>query len=669
MRFVVRPGSDPVARADGTLLKALGLPFGGVLKVGRTHVLVQGGETKESTALLLGPITLANSGVAEGAQVDATRAVLGSLSLVEVDTGELPAEPKILVRALQGRPISDGDRVSIDGSYLGQSAPAEIVVARVEPGAAGLVGAATRFVEKGAAAEASEADPTSEDVAETTTGPTTSEALLAGLDAELDLLTGWLSLLTSPKNLPSAWGLPRVAGVLLEGPHGCGKSELVAAAAEASAARVHEILVDRVFKPERLLDLLDAAVKTGTPPQVIFVDRLEAVAGEEGLAPFRTQVGAILRWFLDAIAGKPGLACVLGITSRANLDPALVGNPLLPRSLAIPPPDLDRRRLLFQASLARVPAETIDFDLLAARSAGFSGADVVAAVIHASSVLARRGGKLTTEHVLGAIEETTPSLGSLSLGEMPNYGFERVANLDEVKQRLVESVVWPVTDPDRFTAMGIDPPRGILLYGPPGTGKTFVIRALAHEAGAAFFPVKGAELLDKYVGESERGVREVFSRARAAAPSIIFFDEIDALAPIRGRSTTNVTDSVVAALLTEMDGVTSRGEVSVIGATNRRDLIDPALLRAGRFEIQIELGLPDVTARKALLDLSDVPFALDVDKSRIAEVTEGMSMADLAGTLREAALAALREHTQAREVRWEHMLGAIERWQKANPPA
>lgn len=669
MRFVVRPGSDPVARADGTLLKALGLPFGGVLKVGRTHVLVQGGETKESTALLLGPIALANAGLAEGAQVDATRAVLGSLSLVEVDSGELPAEPKILVRALQGRPISDGDRVSIDGSYLGQTAPAEIVVARVEPGAAGLVGAATRFVEKGATAALSVAEPTSAPVEETNTGPTTSEALLAGLDAELDLLTGWLSLLTSPKNLPSAWGLPRVAGVLLEGPHGCGKSELVAAAAEASGARVHEVLVDRVFKPERLLDLLDAAVKTGNPPQVIFVDRLEAVAGEDGLAPFRTQVGAILRWFLDAVAGKPGLACVLGVTSRGNLDPALVGNPLLPRSLAIPPPDLDRRRLLFQASLARVPAETIDFDLLAARSAGFSGADVVAAVIHASSVLARRGGKLTTEHVLGAIEETTPSLGSISLGEMPNYGFEKVANLDEVKQRLVESVVWPVTDPDRFKAMGIDPPRGILLYGPPGTGKTFVIRALAHEAGAAFFPVKGAELLDKYVGESERGVREVFSRARAAAPSIIFFDEIDALAPIRGRSTTNVTDSVVAALLTEMDGVTARGNVSVIGATNRRDLIDPALLRAGRFEIQIELGLPDVTARKALLDLSDVPFAPDVDKSRIAEVTEGMSMADLAGTLREAALAALREHTQAREVRWEHLLGAIERWQKANLPA
>jgi transitional endoplasmic reticulum ATPase len=665
MRFVVRDGIDPVARADGTLLKALGLPFGGVIKVGNTHVLVQSGDTKESIGLLLGPISRSNAGVNEGASVEATRVVLGSLTLVEVDAPQLPVEPRLLVRALQGRPISKGDRITIDGSYVGHKDPVEFRVARVEPASAGLVGAGTRFAEKGAAEQAAQ-QPLAEAVEMAAEGPTTSQALLAGLDAELDLLTGWLSLLTSPQNLPSAWGLPRVAGVLLEGPHGCGKSELVAAAAEAASAKVHEVLVDRVFKPERLLDLLEAAVKTGAPPQVLFVDRLEAVAGEEGLAPFRTQVGAILRWFLDEVAGKPGMACVLGVISRSNLDPALVANPLLPRSLAIPPPDLERRKLLFQASLARVPVDTIDFDLLAARSAGFSGADVVAAVIHASSRLARQGGKLSTQNLLAAIEDTTPSLGSISLGEMPNYGFERVANLDEVKQRLIESVVWPVTDPERFKAMGIDPPRGILLYGPPGTGKTFVIRALAHEAGAAFFPVKGAELLDKYVGESERGVREIFARARAAAPAIIFFDEIDALAPIRGRSTNNVTDSVVAALLTEMDGVTTRGDVSVIGATNRRDLIDPALLRAGRFEIQIELGLPDVSARQALLDLSDVPFAPDVDTSRIAEVTEAMSMADLAGTLREAALAALREDTQAREVRWEHVLGAIERWQKAN---
>ena len=697
MRFVVRKGTDPVARADTTILKALGLPFGGVLKAGRTHFLVQGGDTPESTALELGPITLANAQASEGQSIDAVRAVLGPAEVVVIDVDQLEVDPKLLVRGLQGRPMSNGDRVEVAGSYLSRPEPFSFSIKAVGPAGAGLIGAGTRFVsrsedgsrqaevgsrksedesfedrrrkaEAGSQAQDSTAAP------KVPAGPTTAQALLAGLDAEKDLLTGWLSLLTSPDNLPATWGLPRVAGVLLEGPHGCGKSELVAAAAAESGARVHEVLVDQVFKPDRLLDLLEAAVKSSSGPTVIFVDRLEAVAGEEGLAPFKTQVGAVLRWFLDAVSEKIGLACVLGVTSRSNLDPALAQSPLLPRSLSIPPPDLNRRRLLFEAALTLVPTEEIDHDLLAARSAGFSGADVVASVIHASTRLARsvrsgHPGKLSTDDIMEAVKATTPSLGSISLGEMPNYGFDKVANLDEVKQRLIEAVVWPVTEPDRFKSMGIDPPRGILLYGPPGTGKTFVIRALAHEAGAAFFPVKGAELLDKYVGESERGVREVFARARAAAPSIIFFDEIDALAPVRGRSTTNVTDSVVAALLTEMDGITERGNVAVIGATNRADLIDPALLRAGRFETQIELGLPDPKARRALIDLSDVPFAPEVDKQKLADVSEGMSMADLSGVLREAALAALRADRNANQVSWEHLIGAIERWQRSRAAA
>jgi SpoVK/Ycf46/Vps4 family AAA+-type ATPase len=703
MRFVVRKGTDPVARADTTILKALGLPFGGVLKVGRTHFLVQGGDTPESTALELGPITLANAQTSEGQSIDAVRAVLGPAEVVVIDVERLEVDPKLLVRGLQGRPMSNGDRVEVAGSYLSRPEPFAFAVKQVDPAGAGLIGAGTRFVSRNEDGSRKSEDGSLEDESRKSevgkrdagrrkseggsrdeeessptpivpAGPTTAQALLAGLDAEQDLLTGWLSLLTSPDNLPATWGLPRVAGVLLEGPHGCGKSELVAASAAESGARVHEVLVDQVFKPDRLLDLLEAAVKSSSGPTVIFVDRIEAVAGEEGLAPFKTQVGAVLRWFLDAVSEKIGLACVLGVTSRSNLDPALAQSPLLPRSLSIPPPDLNRRRLLFEAALTLVPTEEIDYDLLAARSAGFSGADVVASVIHASTRLARsvrsgRPGKLTTDDIMEAVKETTPSLGSISLGEMPNYGFDKVANLDEVKQRLIEAVVWPVTEPDRFKSMGIDPPRGILLYGPPGTGKTFVIRALAHEAGAAFFPVKGAELLDKYVGESERGVREVFARARAAAPSIIFFDEIDALAPVRGRSTTNVTDSVVAALLTEMDGITDRGNVAVIGATNRADLIDPALLRAGRFETQIELGLPDPKARRALIDLSDVPFAPEVDKQKLADVTEGMSMADLSGVLREAALAALRADRNAKQVSWEHFIGAIERWQRSQAAA
>jgi len=664
MRFTVRPGKDPVAGADRTLLAAMGMPGGGIMAVGSTHVLVRPRETAEPTALLLGPQALANAGLTSGQGVDAKRAILPTARRIVIEGDRMPLEVRTLVHGLQGRPVSTGDQLTVDTAYGdGGAEPVDIRIAQVDPDPAATVGMATSFVSE---TEADRAPLDSSEVSPVAAparagAPTTTEALLAGLETELEMLTGWFSLLTSPQDLPSAWGLPQVAGVIVEGPIGCGKSELVAAAAEIANARVHEVSLDLVFKPERLLDLLEKAKNTPTPA-VVFVDRLEAVAGEEGLAPFRTQVSAILRWFLDAVADQPGLACVLGVASIGHLDDTITRSPLLPRTLSIPPPDLNRRRLLFDAALSRVPSEELDFDRLAARSAGFSGADIVATVVHASAVVARTRGKVTTELMIDALDGTSPSLGSVPMGDIPSYGFERVANLVEVKQRLTEAVIWPITEPARFARMGIEPPRGILLHGPPGTGKTFVTRALAHESGAAFFSIKGAELLDKFVGESERGVREVFARARAAAPSILFFDEVDALAPVRGRSSTSVTDSVVAALLTEIDGVAERGDVSVIGATNRKDLIDPALLRAGRFEIHIELGLPGVDGRRALLALSNVPFAEGVDLDQLAEKTDGLSFADLSGMLREAALTALRNDTSALSVGWDEIEKAMQRF-------
>ena len=654
MRFTVRTGTDPIAGADATLLSAMGLPGGGVLQVGETHTIVRPADLSEITALRLGPETLTNAGVTAGQAIEAKRVMLPTAEVVMIAGDELPLDARTLVHALQGRPVTPGDMLAVDPSYAdGDSHPVTLRIATVSPGPAGIVTAATRFVPESSAVPPISAAPArrARDV-----------AALAGLDEELETLTGWLTLLTSPNDLPTAWGLPKVAGVQLEGPTGCGKSELVGAAAAAAGATVTEVNLNLVFKPDRLLTMLEQAVKLAARPAVLFVDRVEAVAGEEGLAPFRTQVAAILRWFLDAVAERSGVACVLGVTSAATLEDTLAGSALLPRTLTIPPPDLQRRRLMFEAATERIPSKDLDFELLAARSAGFSGADITAAVVHASALATRRGGQLTTDLLLEAVESTVPSLGSVPMGEVPSYGFEKVANLSDVKQRLTESVIWPVTSPDRFERLGIDPPRGVLLYGPPGTGKTFVVRALAHESSAAFFPIKGAELLDKFVGESERGVREVFARARAAAPAILFFDELDALAPVRGRSTTSVTDSVVAALLTEMDGVAERGDVAVIGATNRRDLIDPALLRAGRFEVHVELGLPQVDARRALLGLSDVPFAADVDLDELARRADGLSFADLAGMLREAALTVLREGKSELIVDWPELDGALGRY-------
>ena len=654
MRFIIRPGTDPVARADATLLTAMGLPGGGIVALGSTHCLVSPGDVPGPNALTVGPLARENAGISIGDSLDVVRAVVPQARRVVILGGE-PLESRHLARALQGNVVTVGDQIAVRGTYGDQGEEERMVrVVSVEPGPAGTVGDRTVVHDSEDVAPDVSAQPTGRPHGETFS---TADALLTGLDTERETLVGWITLLTSQSDLPGSWGLPAVAGVIVEGPAGCGRSELVSSAAATAGVAVKEVSLDLVFKPERLLSLLERAVKDSPTPVVLFVDRLDAIAGGEGL--FKNQVAAIMRWFLDAVAQRSGMACVLGVRSTAALGDDLAKTPLLPRSLTIPPPDVERRRRLFEASLARVPSTDIDFDRLASRTAGFSGADIVSAVLQASAAAAGSRGPVAHEALETAIDGTTPSLGSTSSGEIPGYGFDRVANLTDVKQRLTESVIWQMQDPDRFTRLGIEPPRGLLLYGPPGTGKTYVIRALAHESGAAFFPIKGAELLDKWVGESERAVREVFARARAVAPAILFFDEIDALAPVRGNSTNSVTDSVVAALLTEMDGVSDRGDVFVIGATNRRDLIDPALLRPGRLEVHLRLGLPAPEARRAFFEITDVPFAEDVDLDELVALTDGLSFAGLSGLLREAALIALRNDPSAITVHAEGLSVAM----------
>lgn len=666
MKFIVRKGSDPIGKADSALLTALGLPGGGIVAVGKTHVLVSPGETTSTNSIMLGERTIENADLSVGDSIDVTRALLPEAHRVVISAIDAEIDARHLARSLQGSPVSEGDIVGVRTSY-GEEKSAERVAVRiteVTPGPAAMIGSRTIVREAGEKTEDVVDQPSGAPAGEPLT---TAKALLTGLETEREVMTGWLSLLTAEGDLPEVWGLPKVAGVLLEGPAGCGKSEIVAASAEAVGASVHEVSLELVFKPQKLLELLEKAVNSTPRPAVIFLDRLDSVVGDDAM--FRNQVAAIMRWFLDAVAERPRLACVLGVSSVARLPEAVTTNAFLPRTLSIPPPDLDRRALLFEAALARVPSDEIDYKVLAARTAGFSGADVLAAVVHASALVARAGAEVTAELLMRAVEETTPSLGTTSLGEVPSYGFERVANLDEVKQRLTESVIWQMQEPERFTRLGIEPPRGLLLYGPPGTGKTFVTRALAHESGAAFFTIKGAELLDKYVGESERAVREVFARARAVAPAILFFDEIDALAPVRGNSSNSVTDSVVAALLTELDGVSDRGDVFAIGATNRRDLVDPALLRPGRLETHLYLGLPAPESRRAFLNISDVPFADDVDAEQLIEHTEGFSFAEMSGLLREAALGALRRDSTALAVTKADLDAAVEHYrQRASDP-
>jgi len=663
------------------MLKALGLPTGGAIKIGRSHVHVSPADMASPTDLVLSLDGRINAGVSAGESVDVKRAMLVPAQVVRFEVDEVDA--RRLSAALTGMPVTTGDSVTIESGYNGGDGPVTLKVLAVEPDGVGLIGSVTQFASgrdtpapavapppvtstgppdvakpnaAGAAKKPAEPAPTTR----TRTAPTTEEALLAGLDNELDMVTGWLSLLATNQDLGSAWDLPEVAGVLLEGPNGCGKSELVHKAAERARTTVHEVDISKVFKPESLLDKLSAAVSDAAGPKVIFVDRLETLTGDDALSTFRTQFVAVLRWFLDEVASKPKVVCVLGVESVSALHESIVKSGLLPRTVSIPPPDQSRRKQLLQAAFASVPHEDdLDYDRLSALSSGFSGADILAGVVNASAAVAGNGGGLTMEIASAELGNVEPSLGSVPMGQITGFGFDKVANMADAKQRLTEAVIWPITQPERYERLGIDPPKGILLWGPPGTGKTYICKALAHEAGSAFFTVKGAELLDKYVGESEKGIRDVFARARGAAPSIIFFDEFDALAPTRGGSSNGVTDRVVATLLTEIDGVTDRGQVAVIAATNRKDLIDGALLRAGRFESHIKIDLPEKSARLALLNITDVSLDEDVDLDVLADRTEGLSFADLAGVLREAALAALRSDDKAMSVSWKHVESAL----------
>jgi transitional endoplasmic reticulum ATPase len=248
--------------------------------------------------------------------------------------------------------------------------------------------------------------------------------------------------------------------------------------------------------------------------------------------------------------------------------------------------------------------------------------------------------------------------------EVASVSLDDVGDMVAVKEALTESVLWPLRYPDTFTRLGIEPPRGVLLYGPPGCGKTYLVRALAGTGQANVMAVKGAELLTKWVGESERSVRELFRRAREAAPTLVFLDEVDALAPVRGQATDGgTTDRVVAALLTELDGVEALRNVVVVGATNRPDMVDPALLRPGRLERLVFVPPPDAAARAAILSAAAkrVPFAPEVDLTGLGESLEGFSSADCAALIREAALAAMRESIQIAEVRAAHLEAALEK--------
>ncbi len=481
-------------------------------------------------------------------------------------------------------------------------------------------------------------------------------------------------------------GIDPPKGILLYGPPGTGKTLLAKAVASESDAYFIAINGPEIMSKyygeseQKLREVFEEAKRRA--PSIIFIDEIDAIAPkrEEVVGEVEKRVVAQLLTLMDGLEGR-GDVIVIGATNRPNaVDPALRRPGRFDREIEVPIPDKKGRLEILEVHTRNVPlADDVDLEKIAELTHGYTGADLAALVKEAAMSALRRFlpnieanegipyeklGELeiTMADFMYALRSIQPSGLREVMIEVPTVKWDDIGGLEEVKRVLKEIAVLPLQSPGVFERMGIRPPRGILLYGPPGCGKTLLAKAVATESGANFIAIKGPEILSKWVGESEKAIREIFRKARLYSPAIVFFDEIDAIAPTRGyHSDAGVSDRIVNQLLAEMDGIQTLKNVVVIAATNRPDLVDPALLRPGRFDRVIYVPPPDKRARLEILKVHTrkVPLADDVDLERIAELTKGYTGADLEALVREAALTAIREDINAMEVSMRHFVESM----------
>ena len=555
-----------------------------------------------------------------------------SVTVRPTQSFSLEGDTDALSRALGGRYLTVDDRV--DARLFGGTVVVSLAVVDTVPDGAVVV-----------------TDDTAITVSERAVGGETGASVPAvpadavgGLDEERATLRRLVARPLSDTDTYSSVGARTPAGVLVYGPAGAGKTRLLRAVASAAGLPVREVSPSDCETRESvgsvLRELGDAT------PAVIHIEDLPRAApnpDEEGGRGPDSAVG----WLLDRVRERDDLV-VVGEADRADaVDPALRRGGRFDGELRVgllgP---ADRREVLdIHAAELRL-ADGVDLDALAGSTHGYTGADLEAVLIDAATRAVDRADpdgpsvEVRPEDVDAAVEAVGPTTLREVRIERPSVTYHDIGGLDPAMREVIRTVEWPLRYPELFDRLSTDAPTGVLLYGPPGTGKTMLAKAVANSTDANFLAVEGPELMDRYVGESERGVREVFERARRSAPSVVFLDELDALAPARRETDTGAAERVVSQLLTELDGLSGRGEVAVLAATNRPESIDPALLRPGRIEKRVEVPLPDGAARREILaiHLDDVPTARDVDLNAIAEATAGYSGSDLAGLVREAAL-------------------------------
>jgi len=520
--------------------------------------------------------------------------------------------------------------------------------------------------------------------------PRTTYEDIGGLKEEIQRLREMVELPMRHPEIFQRLGIDPPKGVLLHGPPGCGKTLLARAVANESDANFFSINGPEIMSKfygeseARLREIFQQAEKNS--PAIIFIDELDAIAPkrEEVTGEVERRVVAQLLALLDGLTGR-GNVIVIGATNRPNaLDAALRRPGRFDREIEIGIPDKQGRHEVLQIHTRGMPlTENVDLKRLADTTHGYTGADLAALGRETAMKALRRylpeieleeerippsvleKMEVTMDDFINAFKEITPTAMREVAIEVPTVHWDEVGDLEDAKQNLRESVEWPIKNSDVFQRMGINPPKGILLFGPPGCGKTLLARAVATESEANFIAIKGPEVFSKWVGESEKAIREVFRKARMSSPAIIFFDELDSLVPRRGigYGDSGVTDRVISQLLTEMDGIAALQDVVILGATNRPDIVDPAVLRPGRFDRLIYVSEPDEEGRKAIFKIhtTGMPLAKDVDLEALTRLTKSYSGADIQSLCREAAMIALRRDFKSKTVTFADFQEALKK--------
>ena len=654
-----REAGRGVARLPEPARARLGVLSGDTIVIdGDRQAVVKVWPGTETDVVKIDADTRANAGVTVGDEVTIRRIAVSDASRVALGiTGSIPGNAeKLLKRALLDRPLRAGDTVHLD------TADIEAQVTATDPDGVVMVTDTTSLSLQGETTVTATEDsadteiPVQEEATESTaTASGVTYENIGGLDDELELVREMVELPLSEPELFHEVGIDPPRGVLLHGPPGTGKTLIARAVANEVNASFRVINGPEIVSKykgdseERLRSMFEEAEEN--QPAIVFIDELDAIGGErDEESDMENRLVAQLLTLLDGLESR-GQIIVIGATNRVDaIDPALRRGGRFDREIEIGAPDeTGRREILDVHTREMTLAEDVDLDRLAARTHGFVGADVKTLTQEAAMAALRDRENRTTLSVTRddfatATAAVDPSAMREYVTETPTVDFDDVGGLEDAKATLREAVEWPVQYAPLFEAADTEPASGVLLYGPPGTGKTLLARALAGETAVNFIRVAGPELLDRYVGESEKAVREVFDRARQAAPAIIFLDEIDALAGTRDSGDSEVTERVVSQLLTEMDNAASNPRLAVLAATNREGVLDDALLRPGRLETHVEVPTPDEAGRRAILAVhtADKPLAEGVDLDRLATSTAGFSGAELASLVREASMDAIR---------------------------